>query len=201
MNIRPEHLVFVREAEEFFEENKTKESYRCNNRELLALRRGIDRNCIEVIEINPSTLFFENMLEKCPIEDAISKKPPGHKAPSGHAKITKVLTVDGVRIHWVPHEWNGFEYVITPEDNRKFEDIYLHCVENDLKDYNFNLWNDEPKIINPPVPLPWKFSHNGEDEDTYNIYGNDGTIVADDLGEEIASFIVNTINSEYAPKK
>ncbi|MER2061460.1 MAG: hypothetical protein ABS894_00865 [Aerococcus urinaeequi] len=142
MNIRQEHLDFMEVARNYFEENDDKESYRDAEETFIALRRGVDRNCIEIIPIMPGSLFFENMLERKPKSFQFPPEPAGNPAPNGNSKITKVLTVSGVKIHYVPHEWDGFEYIITPENNRKFEDIYLHCLENRLAEYNFNLWEE-----------------------------------------------------------
>lgn len=64
--IYKEHLEFMEEAKKAFEENERLETYRNENEVLIALRYGMDRDCIQVYELGEEIGFFANIMKKAP---------------------------------------------------------------------------------------------------------------------------------------
>lgn len=64
--IYPHHLDFMEEAKKAFESNPRFETYRNTAGNLLALRYGMDRNCIAIHEIGEEIAFFAEVMEKAP---------------------------------------------------------------------------------------------------------------------------------------
>ncbi|MGA4718835.1 hypothetical protein [Fictibacillus nanhaiensis] len=65
--ITKNHLAFMKEARKAFEESNLLETY-CNKEEfdLIALRYGMDRNCIQVYEIGEDIANFVQQMEPAP---------------------------------------------------------------------------------------------------------------------------------------
>ncbi|MEK5330280.1 hypothetical protein [Lysinibacillus sp. FSL W8-0992] len=61
-----EHLDFMEEAKEAFEKNERLETYRNADNTLIALRYGLDRDCIDVYELGEGIGFFANIMRKAP---------------------------------------------------------------------------------------------------------------------------------------
>lgn len=64
--IYPHHLEFMEEAKKAFESNPRFETYRNTAGNLLALRYGMDRNCIAIHEIGEEIGFFAEVMERAP---------------------------------------------------------------------------------------------------------------------------------------
>ena len=60
MQITGEHLAFLQEAKEAFEQNDKRMTYR--NSELIALRYGEGNDCIRIFELGPEVAFFANIV-------------------------------------------------------------------------------------------------------------------------------------------
>lgn len=61
-----EHLDFMEEAKKAFEENLRLETYRNEEETLIALRYGIDRDCIQIYKLGEEVGFFANMMSVAP---------------------------------------------------------------------------------------------------------------------------------------
>jgi hypothetical protein len=61
--ITKDHLAFVQEAKEVFENNSIIETYRNVDCSLIALRYGSDRDCILVYELGDEIANFVQQLE------------------------------------------------------------------------------------------------------------------------------------------
>ncbi|MBO1003147.1 hypothetical protein [Pseudogracilibacillus auburnensis] len=61
-----EHLDFMEEAKNAFEANERLET--CTNADgtLIALRYGVDRDCIQIHELGEQIGFFANIMRKAP---------------------------------------------------------------------------------------------------------------------------------------
>lgn len=66
MQITPYHLAFLEEAKAAFEGNKRFETYRNKDGDLIALRMGEDRDCVEIIELGRQVAFFAQIMDKAP---------------------------------------------------------------------------------------------------------------------------------------
>jgi hypothetical protein len=61
--IYPEHLEFVAEAAKAFEEHLALETYKNKEGDLIALRFGADRDCIQVYELGEPVGFFAQQVD------------------------------------------------------------------------------------------------------------------------------------------
>lgn len=66
MQIYREHLDFMEEAKVAFEENARLETYRNAEGTFIALRYGVDRDCIKIYELGGEIGFFANIMNKAP---------------------------------------------------------------------------------------------------------------------------------------
>jgi len=74
MEITNRHLAFLERAKEAFSEDVRMESYRDADGSLLALRRGLDRDCVEILEIRYVAFFSQMISEsKRPNESAYGR--------------------------------------------------------------------------------------------------------------------------------
>ena len=64
--IYPHHLEFMEEAKKAFESNPRFETYRNTEGNLIALRHGLDRNCIGIHEIGKEIGFFAEVMDRAP---------------------------------------------------------------------------------------------------------------------------------------
>lgn len=64
--ITKQHLAFVQEAKEVFEDNPLRETCRSDDDSLIALRMGMDRDCVEVWELGENIANFVQQMEPCP---------------------------------------------------------------------------------------------------------------------------------------
>ncbi|TKH43430.1 hypothetical protein C1I60_14130 [Paenibacillus terrae] len=64
--ITQEHLTFLKEAAEAFEGNDRLETYTNKEEDLIALRYGVDRDCIKVIELGDKVAFFVQVISASP---------------------------------------------------------------------------------------------------------------------------------------
>ncbi|CAM3364969.1 hypothetical protein PALU110988_18765 [Paenibacillus lupini] len=62
MQITKRHLIFLEEAKRAFIENPHYETYRNEENNLIALRRGEDRDCIEIYKLSGRVGFFAQMM-------------------------------------------------------------------------------------------------------------------------------------------
>lgn len=61
-----EHLDFMEEARKAFDGNLRLETYRNKDESLLALRYGMDRDCIQIYKLGDEVGFFSNMMNVAP---------------------------------------------------------------------------------------------------------------------------------------
>lgn len=61
-----EHIDFMEEAKQAFENNERLETYRNDNDTLIALRHGMDRDCIQIYKLGEEVGFFANIMLKAP---------------------------------------------------------------------------------------------------------------------------------------
>lgn len=61
-----EHLDFMEEARQAFEIDERLETYRNDSDTLIALRYGIDRDCIRIYKLGEEVGFFANIMLKAP---------------------------------------------------------------------------------------------------------------------------------------
>lgn len=64
--IYKEHLDFLVEAKQEFESNERLETYRNASESLIALRYGMDRDCIQIYKLGEEVGFFANIMPKAP---------------------------------------------------------------------------------------------------------------------------------------
>ena len=64
--ITRQHLNFLQEAGLAFEENQRLETYRDKENQFIALRYGLDRDCIWIYELGDDVGFFANIMAKAP---------------------------------------------------------------------------------------------------------------------------------------
>jgi hypothetical protein len=67
IQITKRHLAFVQEAKEVFEDNSLLETYRNDDDTLIALRMGMDRDCVEVWELGDNIANFVQQMEPNPL--------------------------------------------------------------------------------------------------------------------------------------
>lgn len=60
------HLRFLQDAKKSFEEFPQRETYRDEKQGLIALRMGVDRDCIDVYELGVDIANFVQQLDPCP---------------------------------------------------------------------------------------------------------------------------------------
>jgi hypothetical protein len=63
-DITPRHLVFVDEAAKSFDENPRQETHRSEDNTLIALRMGMDRDCVMVYELGEYVGNFVQQVDK-----------------------------------------------------------------------------------------------------------------------------------------
>jgi NTP pyrophosphatase (non-canonical NTP hydrolase) len=66
MQITKKHLAFLEEAKEAFENDIKLHTYRNEEETFIALRRGMDRDCIDVYELGENVAFFAQQLNPIP---------------------------------------------------------------------------------------------------------------------------------------
>lgn len=64
--ITQEHLKFLDEAKQVFENDIALTTYTNEDLDLIALRRGADRDCVQVLLINHEVAFFTEQLRSVP---------------------------------------------------------------------------------------------------------------------------------------
>ena len=69
--IRNEHLEFLEEAKLIFTENPFQESHRNDVAELIALRYGMDRDCILILGLGEEVALFAQQIEPVILEKTI----------------------------------------------------------------------------------------------------------------------------------
>lgn len=62
MQITKRHLAFLDEAKAVFEKNVCRETHWNTERDLIALRYGLDRDCINIFELGEEVGFFSQMI-------------------------------------------------------------------------------------------------------------------------------------------
>jgi hypothetical protein len=67
MQITKNHLAFVKEAKEAFEEYPLLETWRSDDESLIALRMGEDRDCVNVYELGGEIANFVQQMEPYPM--------------------------------------------------------------------------------------------------------------------------------------
>ena len=78
MQITNWHLNFLEESKKAFSENPRYETYRNDNDTLIALRYGVDRDCIQIFELGEEVGFFAQQIGLSPklmVEDSSEDKP------------------------------------------------------------------------------------------------------------------------------
>lgn len=66
MNLYQEDLVFLEEAKQALEENSRLETYTNKDETHIALRYGLDRDCVKVFKLERSVLFANNVMKPAP---------------------------------------------------------------------------------------------------------------------------------------
>lgn len=66
VQIKQWHLDFLEESKRAFEKDDRLETHRNEDDTLIALRYGIDRDCIKVFELGEDIAFFANVMRKAP---------------------------------------------------------------------------------------------------------------------------------------
>lgn len=66
IQIYREHLDFMEEARKAFDENSRLETYRNEDETLIALRYGMDRDCMQIYKLGDEVGFFANMMSVAP---------------------------------------------------------------------------------------------------------------------------------------
>lgn len=65
-DIYQEDLDFLEEAKQAFQGNPRQETYRNDDETHIALRYGLDRDCIYIYKLGPKVLFANNIMPKVP---------------------------------------------------------------------------------------------------------------------------------------
>lgn len=65
-DIYQEDLDFLEEAKQAFQANPRQETYRNKEDTHIALRYGLDRDCIYIYKLGPKVLFANNIMPKAP---------------------------------------------------------------------------------------------------------------------------------------
>ncbi len=65
-NIHQNEFDFVEEAKKVFENDARLETYMNANEDLIALRCGPDRDCINIYQLGREVLFAHNVMKKVP---------------------------------------------------------------------------------------------------------------------------------------
>lgn len=73
--IRKEHLEFLEEAKQAFINKPFQETYRNDDETMIALRYGLDRDCVLIYELGDKVALFAQQIEPVLIEKNI--KPGG----------------------------------------------------------------------------------------------------------------------------
>jgi hypothetical protein len=71
MQITRTHLAFMEEAAAAFASNSRWETYQDKDAEYIALRFGMDRDCIKIYQLGEEVGFFANVMEKAPQLDIL----------------------------------------------------------------------------------------------------------------------------------
>lgn len=66
MQITRSHLAFMEEAAAAFASNPRWETYQDKDAEYIALRFGMDRDCIKIYKLGEEVGFFANVMDKAP---------------------------------------------------------------------------------------------------------------------------------------
>jgi hypothetical protein len=67
MQITKRHLAFVQEVNRVFEDEPLRETCRSEDDSLIALRMGMDRDCIDLYELGDHVALFAQQTEPCPM--------------------------------------------------------------------------------------------------------------------------------------
>lgn len=65
-NIYQEDLDFLEEAKQGFNKDPRLETYRNKEDTYIALRYGVDRDCINIYKLGDEVLFAHNIMDKAP---------------------------------------------------------------------------------------------------------------------------------------
>lgn len=66
VDLYPEELDFLKEAKDAFINNLRLETYRNIGETHIALRYGMDRDCIQIYKLGESILFANNVMNRAP---------------------------------------------------------------------------------------------------------------------------------------
>lgn len=72
--IDTDDLAFLDEAKQAFEANPVWETYIDEKEKFIALRQGLDRDCIEIYRLGDRVANFIYQLEPTPLERKLNKK-------------------------------------------------------------------------------------------------------------------------------
>lgn len=70
-NIKPETIEFLNRAKKFFDQSLDHVSFRDEDVGLIALRYGLDDNCILLFELGNEIAFFEDWMDRTTTEEKI----------------------------------------------------------------------------------------------------------------------------------
>lgn len=65
-NVYPDDLDFLEEAKDAFNNNFRLETYRNTEDTHIALRYGLDRDCIQIYKLGEEVMFANNIMNKAP---------------------------------------------------------------------------------------------------------------------------------------
>lgn len=68
------HLNFLEEAKQAFIDNPLQETYRNADEDLIALRYGMDRDCVLIYELGDKVAFFAQQIEPVQLNQTVIKK-------------------------------------------------------------------------------------------------------------------------------
>lgn len=74
MQIRKEHLEFLEEAKEVFEQDPFLETWRNKDEDLIALRMGMDRDCVLIYELGTEIANFVQQIKTVQVIKTIKEE-------------------------------------------------------------------------------------------------------------------------------
>lgn len=123
-------LLFVEEATRFFNESENHHTYRDSEEEYIALRYGLDRDCIKVYKLDEELEFFEQWCDK--VESPRKSKYEILDNSSVPYEIFEIVTSDNTYeeeryIKKICIQMNGIDRAIK---SRNDDLIYMHINSN-----------------------------------------------------------------------
>lgn len=80
MGVYMDELKFTHEAIGYFEQHPEKVSYTNADEDLIALRWGMDNDCVKVLKIEREVIFVNNCMTPVKLKTTVDKGPEPHDA-------------------------------------------------------------------------------------------------------------------------